>query len=58
MSKQEIMEVIAGCADKLKHVPTLAQVVQMTQLSHNQIRRHFGGYARALRESNLEAIET
>jgi hypothetical protein len=58
MSKQEIMDVIVGCAEKLKHVPTLAEVLEMTQVSHKQIRMHFGGYLSALLECNLEPRET
>jgi hypothetical protein len=58
MTKQDIKEVIVGCRDKLKHVPTLTELVQTTELSHRQIRRHFGGYMQALRECNLEAKET
>ncbi|HEY5027230.1 MAG TPA: hypothetical protein VIK39_02390 [Candidatus Angelobacter sp.] len=57
MSKQEIMEVILGCAEKLKHVPTFEELVQMTEISHKQIRKHFGGYTRALLECNLEPKE-
>jgi len=57
MTKQEIMDVIVGCAEKLKHVPTFEELVQMTQLSHKQIRKHFGGYTRALLECNLEPKE-
>jgi hypothetical protein len=58
MSKQEIMEVIVGCTGKLKRVPTLAELVQMTPVSHRQIKRNFGGYLRALKECNLEPKET
>ena len=57
MSKQEIMDVIVGCAEKLKHVPTFEELVQMTALSHKQIKKHFGGYTRALLECNLEPKE-
>lgn len=57
MTKQEIMEVIQECAKKLKHVPTFTELVQMTALSHKQIRKHFGGYPRALLECNLEPKE-
>ncbi|MGZ4845199.1 MAG: homing endonuclease associated repeat-containing protein [Candidatus Angelobacter sp.] len=58
MSKQEIMEVIVGCADKLEHVPSFVEVVKMTQISRRQIRKHFGSYTRALRECNLQRKET
>jgi hypothetical protein len=57
MSKQKIMDVIVGCAEKLKHVPTLAEILEMTQVSHPQIKKHFGGYTRALLECNLEPKE-
>jgi hypothetical protein len=58
MSKQEIMDVIVGCTEKLKHVPTLAEILEMTQVSHLQIRTHFGGYLSALRACNLESRES
>ena len=58
MTKQEIMELIVGCAEKLKHVPTLAEVLDMTQVSHKHIRMHFGGYLGAIQECNLEPRET
>lgn len=57
MTKQEIMDIILGCAEKLKHVPTFEELVQMTQISHKQIKKHFGGYTRALLECNLEPKE-
>jgi len=57
MSKQEIMEVIVGCAAKLKHVPTFEELVQMTAISHKQIKKHFGGYTLALLECKLEPKE-
>jgi hypothetical protein len=57
MSKQEIMDVIVGCAEKLKHVPTFEELVQMTAISHKQIKKHFGGYTLALLECNLEPKE-
>ena len=41
MTKQEVMDVIVGCAEKLKHVPTFEELVQMTQISHKQIREAF-----------------
>jgi hypothetical protein len=58
MTKQEIMEVIVGSAEKLEHVPSFAEMVTMTQISRRQIRKHFGSYTRALRECNLERKET
>lgn len=57
MTKQEVKDAISGCAASLKHVPTLTQLVEMTPVSHRQVRRHFGGYARALRECNLPPQE-
>ena len=44
MSKQEIMEVIVGCVDKLEQVPSFSEVIKMTQISRRQIRKHFGSY--------------
>lgn len=54
MSKQEIMEVIVGCAQKLGRVPSILEVMKMGQVSRRQIRAEFGSFTQAPRECNLE----
>jgi hypothetical protein len=54
MSKQEIMEVIAGCAATLGRTPSIFEVMKMAQVTRRQIRTHFGSFSHALRECNLE----
>src|SRR5262245_8417528 len=48
MTKQEVMEVILDCTGSLRHVPTLAELLEMTDVSHRNIIKHFGGYIGAL----------
>jgi hypothetical protein len=54
MTKQEITEVIVGCAEKLGRVPSILEVMKMGQVSRRQIRAEFGSFTQALRECNLE----
>jgi hypothetical protein len=54
MSKQEIMEAIVGCAEKLGRTPSIFEMMKMTQVTRRQMRKHFGSYSHALRECNLE----
>jgi hypothetical protein len=54
MSKQEIMEAITGCAEKLGRTPSIFEVMKMAQISRRQIRAEFGSFTQALRECNLE----
>jgi hypothetical protein len=54
MSKQEIVEAIVGCAEKLGRTPSIFEVMKMTQVTRRQMRKHFGSYSHALRECNLE----
>ena len=44
MTKQEVMDAIVGCAEKLGHMPSIFEVMKMTQLSHRQIRTEFGSF--------------
>jgi hypothetical protein len=54
MSKQEIMDVIVGCAEKLGRTPSILEVMKMGQVSRRQMRAEFGSFTQALRECNLE----
>ena len=54
MTKQEIMDAITGCAEKLGRAPSIFEVMQMAQVSRRQIRAEFGSFTQALRECNLE----
>jgi hypothetical protein len=55
MTKQEMKELIAGCAAKLGRVPSCFEVAKMGQVTRRQIRKHFGSYSAALRECDLES---
>jgi Homing endonuclease associated repeat len=57
MTKQEVMDVILDCTGKLRHVPTLMELLEMTDVSHRNIIKHFGGYIGALQACNLERNE-
>jgi hypothetical protein len=54
MTKQEIRETIIACAARLKHVPSLEEVMKLTPVSHRQIVKNFGGYINALHYTGLE----
>jgi Homing endonuclease associated repeat len=54
MSKQEIVEAIVGCAERLGRTPSIFEMMKMTQVTRRQMRKHFGSYSHALRECNLE----
>lgn len=54
MTKQEIMEAITGCAEKLGRTPSIFEVMKMAQVSRRQIRAEFGSFTQALRECNME----
>lgn len=58
MTRQEIRKSIIACADELKHVPSLEELLKMTPVSHRQIIKHFGGYIAALRDTGLELKST
>jgi len=54
MTKQEMMDAITGCAEKLERTPSIFEVMKMAQVSRRQIRAEFGSFTQALRECNLE----
>ena len=58
MTKQEIRETIIACAARLKHVPSLEEVMKLTPVSHRQIVKNFGGYINALQATGLELKST
>ncbi len=53
MTKQQIIDAVVECAEKLGHTPSHVELMQHTQVSRKQIRWHFGAYARLLQASNL-----
>ena len=55
MIKQEIKQLIMGCAEKLGRAPSCFEVARMGQITRRQIRKNFGSYSAALRECNLES---
>jgi hypothetical protein len=54
MTKQEIMEAITGCAEKLGRTPSIFEVMKMGHVSRRQMRAEFGSFTQALHECNLE----
>jgi hypothetical protein len=54
MTKQEIMDAITGCAQKLGRTPSILEVMKMGQVSRRQMRAEFGSFTQALRECNLK----
>jgi hypothetical protein len=54
MTRQKIMTAILEYADRLGEAPSLQQLMRVSSCTKRQIRRHFGSYAAALRECNLE----
>ncbi|HEY7405947.1 MAG TPA: hypothetical protein VIB39_20645 [Candidatus Angelobacter sp.] len=54
MTKQEVLEAIVACKEKLGHVPSRTELTKHCKVSRQQIRRHFGTYTQALKECNLE----
>jgi hypothetical protein len=54
MTKQEMMDAITGCAQKLGRTPSILEVMKMGQVSRRQMRAEFGSFTQALRECNLE----
>jgi hypothetical protein len=54
MTKQEIMDAITGCAQKLGRTPSILEVMKMGQVSRRQMRAEFGSFTQVLRECNLE----
>ncbi len=54
MTKQQIIDAVMECTQKLGHVPSHNELTQTTAVSRKQIRWHFGSYSRLLRECHLE----
>ena len=54
MTKQEIMEAIKGCAEKLGRVPSFTDLKKTCRVSGRAIRKHFGKYSWALRDCKLK----
>src|SRR5438270_4609473 len=54
MTKQEIMDAITGCAEKLGRTPSILEVMKMGQVSRRQMRAEFGSFTQTLRACNLE----
>jgi len=54
MTKQEIMDAITACAQKLGRTPSIFEVMKMGQVSRRQMRAEFGSFTQALHECNLE----
>jgi HNH endonuclease len=53
MSREEVVTIIRGLAEKLGHAPSLEELETMTKLRRGSIRRCFGTYMWALRECGL-----
>ena len=54
MTKEEVITAIKECAEKLGHVPSLAELVGMTAVTKRMIRKHFITYALALQACGME----
>jgi HNH endonuclease len=54
MTKEQIIEAVGQCTEKLGHVPSRNELTIATQVTTKQIRWHFGTYMALLRECNLE----
>lgn len=53
MTKQQIIDAVLECTQKLGHVPTHIELMKQTNVSRKQIRWHFGTYAGLLTECDL-----
>jgi len=54
MTRQKIVTAIVEYAERLGEAPSLKQLMRVSNCTKRQVRRHFGSYAAALRECNLE----
>jgi len=54
ITRQNILTAILEYAEKLGEAPSLQQLMKVSNCTKRQVRRHFGTYAAALRECNLE----
>jgi AcrR family transcriptional regulator len=57
MTRQEVRAAILALAEKLKQVPTIAELMKHAGINRPEIRKHFGNYKQALEECNLEVPE-
>ncbi|MBZ5509509.1 MAG: TetR/AcrR family transcriptional regulator [Acidobacteriia bacterium] len=57
VTKQEVIETIVACAEKLGHVPSIPELMKHAGIDRPQIRKHFGNYEQALEECKLEIPE-
>jgi hypothetical protein len=54
MTKQEMIEAITSCAQKLGRTPSISEVMKMGGVPRRRMRAEFGSFTQALRECNLE----
>src|SRR4051812_656452 len=57
MTRQEVRAAIMALAEKLKQVPTVAELMKHAGIDRPEIRKHFGNYKQALEECNLQVPE-
>ena len=57
MTRQEVRAAILALAEKLKQVPTVAELMKHAGIDRPEIRKHFGNYKQALEECKLEVPE-
>jgi hypothetical protein len=55
MTRQEVIALIKEWAERLGHVPSLAELLKQTKISVRAMRKYFGTYAGALKECGMEA---
>jgi hypothetical protein len=53
VTREEVLTTIREVAERLGHPPTFIELETMTPLRRRAIRKHFGSYTWALRESGL-----
>jgi hypothetical protein len=54
MTRQDVIALIKEWAERLGHVPSLAELMKQTRISLRTMRKYFGTYAGALKECGLE----
>jgi hypothetical protein len=54
MTKEEVIAVIKEWAERLGHVPSMAELLKQQKISMRIVRKYFGTYAGALRECGFE----
>ena len=55
ITKEEVIALIKEWAEKLGHVPSLAELLKQRKISLRAMRKYFGTYAGALKECGMEA---